>query len=258
MADCNIKKIKTLKIKKDNINIVNEFEDTIVVEHNLKLIINEKIERNVICYNSSIKEFIYGHLYTENYINSILDVSDFFINDENTLARIKLNSDCDKNLISKPQNVSILTTGYRYIEDSKNKNDEIVDKKLDIVNNVLDIMKNSKFLLDSNELFKETGCLHSAGLAFNNEILYYETDLGRHNAVDKVIGCAMLDNKNIEESVLYTTGRIPTDMIKKVIRSKIKMVITRAAVTYDAIRLARENNIKLIGFSRGDSVNIYS
>ena len=68
----------------------------------------------------------------------------------------------------------------------------------------------------------------------------------------------MLDNKNIEESVLYTTGRIPTDMIKKVIRSKIKMVITRAAVTYDAIRLARENNIKLIGFSRGDSVNIYS
>ena len=124
MDNENIKKINTIRVEKNNTDIKN-FDDTIVVEHKLKLIINERIERNVICYNTSIKQFIYGHLYTEGYIKKISDVISFDLNQNNSLANIKLSSECDNNIINKIQNVNIVTTGYSYVEDNNTENNNI-------------------------------------------------------------------------------------------------------------------------------------
>ena len=253
----NIKYTKALKVKKDNSRI--EIDDSVTIEHKLRLVINDKLVRNMVCTNTAIKELIYGHLFTQGYIKNISDIKNIEITDDNKNAKVTLDEKCDLNLFDKIKNLDIVTTGARYIDSEK---EEILDSDTttDIkeVEDESKIMENSKFLLEANELFKITGCLHSAGLAFENVIKYYETDLGRHNAVDKVIGHALINNDDISKAVLYTTGRIPSDMINKVVKAGIKMVVTRAAVTYDAIQIARKHSIRLLGFSRGESINIYT
>ncbi len=252
-----IKKI-TRNQETDAISINNSFDDTVTKEHILELNINNSVIRNIVCTNSNVKNLIYGHLYTQNYISSLADVESFNISNDNKSAKITL-KDFDIKKVKRINNTDITTTGFVYsenaISDPKIQN-PLNDKFIE--ENVLKIMKNSEYILSANEIFNKTACVHSAALAFNNEIKYYEVDLGRHNAVDKVIGAALINGDKIEDSILYVTGRIPCDMISKVATAGIKMVVTRAAVTYNAIQIAKNHNIRLVGFSRGKSINIYN
>ena len=259
----SIKTVKMVKVKRDFINEPKNIEDTLTIEHELTLNINDKVMRNMICTNTAIKELIYGHLYTQGYIKSVNDIEKIEIANDNKNAFVKLNDSNDINLASRIKNLDIVTTGASYKDVSQDKNvsdlnDNVDDYNIESITNLEKIMENSKYILEANELFKQTGCLHSAAIAFDNVIKYYEADLGRHNAVDKVIGHCLINGDKLENAVLYTTGRIPTDMINKVVKAGIKMVVTRAAVTFNAVRIARANGIRLIGFSRGESMNIYS
>ena len=87
---------------------------------------------------------------------------------------------------------------------------------------------------------------------------YICVDLGRHNAVDKTIGAALKAGVDLRESVLYSTGRIPTDMMWKVVRSGIPAIVSRGAVTKQATELAERFGVLLCGFSRGERINIYT
>ena len=78
------------------------------------------------------------------------------------------------------------------------------------------------------------------------EILFAAEDIGRHNAMDKVIGYAAMQGLQREECILYTTGRVPTDMIKKVVMSQIPVLVTKAVPTDAAVEMARACNLTLI------------
>ena len=88
-------------------------------------------------------------------------------------------------------------------------------------------------------------------------ICSYE-DIGRHNALDKVIGRGLKQKVDFSRAVIFTTGRISGDYLKKIIGAGISWVVSRSAVTGEAVRLARENNIHMFGFVRGGNGNIYN
>jgi len=113
------------------------------------------------------------------------------------------------------------------------------------------------FFENPGDLFQTTGCAHSCALFHRGKILCVMEDIGRHNALDKVIGYAIKHEIPLGECMPFTSGRISEDYLGKVIRAGFGGVVSRAAVTEAAVALARRENITMLGFVRRQSANIY-
>ena len=107
------------------------------------------------------------------------------------------------------------------------------------------------------DLFQTTGCAHSCALVSDGVIRCSMEDIGRHNALDKVIGYALKNGISIPGSIVFTSGRISQDYLQKVIKAGFRIVVSRSAVTAGAVALARQENITLLGFMRKNAGNIY-
>ena len=106
--------------------------------------------------------------------------------------------------------------------------------------------------------YRETGGIHSAAIADRGGILLFGEDVGRHNAVDKVIGRAYLDGMEMSDKVLLCTGRISSEVLVKAARSGIPVVVSRTSPTDLSVRLAGKLGITLVGFVRGGNVSVYT
>ena len=103
-----------------------------------------------------------------------------------------------------------------------------------------------------------TGGTHSAALSDGKDILVFREDIGRHNAIDKVVGYALVKNVTLKNTLLITSGRISSEVLFKVRKGGIPMVVSKSAPTNQAVKLAREMDITLIGFARGSRMNVYN
>ncbi len=109
-------------------------------------------------------------------------------------------------------------------------------------------------------MFTRTGGLHAAGLfSAHGELLCAAEDIGRHNAVDKVIGHALLSGRwPLHETVLMVSGRTAFEIAQKALAVRIPAVCAISAASTLAVELARKSGMILIGFLRGESMNVYS
>lgn len=103
-----------------------------------------------------------------------------------------------------------------------------------------------------------TGGSHSCYVALDGQVLFCCEDLGRHNALDKAIGHALMAGVDLKRVTVFSSGRIPADMVGKVIRSGIPVLITKAVPTDLAVRMAREANLTLICQARPDSFRVFN
>lgn len=107
-------------------------------------------------------------------------------------------------------------------------------------------------------IFKATGGVHSAALADTREIIIFCEDIGRHNAVDKIIGECLLRGISMNDKALVCSGRLGSEIMLKAAQLQLPLLISRAAPTTLSIELAEVLNITLIGFVRGRRMNIYT
>jgi len=111
---------------------------------------------------------------------------------------------------------------------------------------------------DYSQWYERTGCIHLAALAVCDGPLVIREDIGRHNAVDKVIGAWARLNTPFSSAALFSTGRLSSDMIRKAAHAGIPVVASRSAPTSLAIDLADAAGITLVGFARRRRFNLYT
>jgi len=109
-----------------------------------------------------------------------------------------------------------------------------------------------------SQLFKATGGVHSATLADTENILVFSDDIGRYNAIDKVFGECLLNNIPTAGRLLITSGRVSSEIVLKVARRNIPLLISKAAPTNLGVRLAQKLGLTLIGFARDKKMNLYA
>jgi FdhD protein len=176
------------------------------------------------------KEFVVGHLLTQGIINSAGDIVSITV--KNNIAEVTL-------------------SGKRRKPTSQPVHSDLKVAKEDVFDCVRAILK--------SEVFAETEAVHSAGLFLNGkEAVGIAEDLGRHHALDKVIGHGLLHNIDFSRTLAASTGRQPAEMILKCRNAGIPIIATKGVPTALAVETAREAGITIAGLVRGDTMIVYS
>ncbi len=249
------KKYNIVKVKGD---ISNQIEDEVIIEYPFTIFLDEEELITLLCTPKSLEELTIGFLYSEGYINSMDKVEKVLLNEEKGRAYVYLKDrkPIKEMLLGKRAITSGCGKGtvfYNAIDSIKCKK---VEKSLEI--SLDSVVTLSKDFNNKSELFLNTGGVHSCGLCYNDKIIYFEEDIGRHNALDKILGRAFIDGIDLSDKIVISSGRISSEMLLKTAKRGIPAIISRSAPTSLAIDIARELNILLIGFARGGKMNIYS
>ena len=112
--------------------------------------------------------------------------------------------------------------------------------------------------IQRSEVFKATGGVHSAALCDTKNILVFNEDIGRHNAIDKIFGECLLKDIPTDERLVITSGRVSSEILLKVARRNIPIIISKAAPTDLGVKLANDLGMTLLGFVRGKRINAYA
>ncbi|MPM34359.1 Sulfur carrier protein FdhD [bioreactor metagenome] len=145
----------------------------------------------------------------------------------------------------------IFLNPLNYIECEKVENSS-VNIEIETIYEIMD--KN----LNSSKLFKDTGGVHSVSIFNQNKGVITCEDVARHNAMDKAIGHCVLEGINLKDKIILVSGRISLEMMLKAAQMQIPVIISKSAPTNLSIELANRLNITLIGFVRGERMNIYT
>ena len=250
-----IKKYNILKIDGENKAIV---EDIVISEYSLTIFINNEEIITLLCSPKSLKYLAIGFLYSEGFIRDYSEIDDIRIDEEWGRAYIRLKA---KNVPDKKlQLKKTITSGGGKGTMLYNMSDFLKSKQAANPSDVsiYEIKKLMAKFSRSSDLFYATGGVHVCAICNNDGIIYFEEDIGRHNALDKVLGKALMENMNLGDKMILTSGRISSEMLIKAVKMGITVVVSRSAPTSSAVHMARELNVVLIGFARGEKMNIYS
>ena len=148
--------------------------------------------------------------------------------------------------------------GKLTIESVRLEAPPVFDDPLRVSTAVLELLPDKMRV--AQEGFDETGGLHAAALFDGRgELLYLREDIGRHNAVDKVIGASLLnDELPLRGRVLMVSGRSSFEIVQKALMARIPVVAAVSAASSLAVELAESSGMALVGFLRGGSMNLYA
>jgi len=119
---------------------------------------------------------------------------------------------------------------------------------------IAEMIKNT---LDS-DLHKMTGGTHIVALAGTQGIITVAEDIGRHNALDRVIGYALRNEIDRSMAFIIVSGRVSSEMARKCLVANIPVIVSRGATTTLAVDVAGKNGLTVIGFARGSKMNVYT
>ena len=235
---------------------ISEVETELLIEHYTTLYINDIEVATLVCTGTSIVELAIGRIISEGILTDINLIDNIYICEKASRARVYL-----KEGATFINNVNKSTDVASCCQDNKSyfKSNILPDKlKSNIQIKDEDIFNLANAFAIDSKIHKMTSGTHAAYLYKDGKVIISFEDIGRHNAMDKVIGYIYLNNINPEECIVFTTGRVPVDMVRKAIYGRIGALVSKAVPTVDAVALAKEYNLNLICRAWQDSFQIFN
>ena len=268
-------KYKVIKFKKDKFENIDDF---ISIEEPLEISLKYKDQNKWVTDSLSItmrtpghdEDLVRGFLFNEQIIQNLNDIE----NIESFGDKVGQYNIKNKILVTlnNSQNVNISKIKKDFLTNSscgvcgKSSLDalEIIKKEKTPLSNPKlskEIIINSPSILRKNQSeFAKTGSIHASGLfSSDGSIISLREDVGRHNALDKMIGDSLINNYlKPEDQFITCSGRLNFELVQKVLMTNIGLMIGVGAPTSLAIDLANRFDMTLVGFVKEDSFNIYT
>lgn len=254
-------------VKEWNDGTVRPFNDYLVAEEPLEIRIGTTPVSVTMRTPGNDLELAVGFLYTEGIITSRSQISavqaeaDARQNGANRV-RVDLVSSCPLDPESVRRNFYAASScgvcGKASIDSVRSHQLRSLPENWTIDPEMLCLLPEK--LRAAQKIFEKTGALHAAGLfTLEGELLALREDVGRHNAVDKIVGWALADDRvPLHNTLLMVSGRAGFEVVQKAIAAGIPLLASVSAPSDLAVNLAREFNMTLLGFLRGRRFVIYS
>lgn len=233
----------------------------IPVEHVLEVRADGRPFMRITCTPVHLVELVVGRLFSEGMISSVDDVASVTVSDDLSTADVVFSSaGLPKRSLRGDVDVvpTYGTTGRPVLADERGSGLAAARDRADAAWDVEGVFSLARVFAEDTPIHTATNGAHSCYLAVAGELKYCCEDLGRHNALDKVIGSALLAGDDLSRALVFSSGRIPADMIGKVIRAGVPVLVTKAVPTDLAVRMARDAGLTLICSARPDSIKVFN
>ena len=240
---------KTVQCIREKAGAFTKSEHEVVLEVPLAINVNGRHALTVMTSPVMLREFVIGLLYTERIIHEMDEIESIQIEPDRISV---LTKNPFKILVSKKTVLSGCGGSSSFLDVAK-----LPKINSDLVIDAADIRAGMKQTLDS-DLHVKTGGNHIVGLFQSGGSVCVAEDIGRHNALDRVIGYGLLNNVMFSRSFVVSSGRVSSEMARKCLIAGIPVIASRTATTSLAVEMAEKTGLTIVGFVRSDQMNIYT
>ena len=234
-------------------------EEAIATEFPLTVIVNDQELVTLLCSPMDLKYLAVGFLLSEGLLAGKNDITKIVVDDRIGVVRVETKSrtDTDRERHFKRMITSGCGRGATFYRAADAEGLAKVDSATEVTPG--DIFSLANEFQHHSHLYLTTHGVHSAALCNNGARIevFYE-DLGRHNAVDKIFGRCLLDDIATDGRLLISSGRVSSEILLKVAKRNVPIVVSIAAPTDAAVELAKSLGVTLIGSVRGGKMSVYS
>ena len=216
----------------------------IAAEHRMAVYINERLAMRLTCTPQHLDELVLGRMLTEGMIRRMEDVQQIYICEKGLRAKVTLLADASRRLTE---------TGIETVNTCCTDNRTYLSDSAESIPMVTPLPWESAWLQGMAEktrggqsLYESTHASHACCLFREGQLLCCREDIGRHNALDKVIGWALITGTDVIRCTLFTTGRMPADMVIKAIRAGIPLLASKTFPTDQGMALAKQARLTLL------------
>ncbi len=247
-------------VEKCKNGVRESIEDEVVREYPLTIYVNEEEFATIVCSPQNLEEMVIGFLGSEGMIRFFhKDVKSIEIDQERGFAYVSLTKSyaLDQQFYSKRYIGSCCgksRQSFYFLNDAKQAKTSMTKMTLTVeqCTRLMELMQNE------SDVFKQTGGVHNAALAQADKLLLTRTDIGRHNALDKIYGHCLKGQLSLRDKVLVFSGRLSSEVLLKAAKMGVGIMLSKSAPTDLALRMAEELQITAVGFIRGQNMNIYT
>ncbi len=235
----------------------SSIEDVVAREFPLTIILNNQEVVTLLCSPVNLKYLAVGFLFSEGLLQSKDEIKKTIVDDQRGVVRVETeeSGEIDRDVLFK----RIITSGCGRGASFYSATDATGQK----VESQVEISTHDVFALvrdfqHRSQVYRMTGGVHSAALCDTENILVFSEDIGRHNAIDKIFGECLLKDLPTDGRIVVTSGRISSEILLKVAKRNIPIIISKSAPTDLGMKLAKDLGITLLGFVRGKRMNVYT
>jgi FdhD protein len=241
---------------------VEERTDFVAEETALHIFLNNLHYGTILCSPYQQEEMIIGHLLSEGLLQSTAEINEMVLEkDGKCLLKLKSGIDAEQRIAKSQRFARLIVSAcgspdYRPLSEAIGSIPKL-EKGLTVNATLV-----SRSVLQLNTIakkFRKTGGVHVAALySTNGELGALAEDVGRHNAVDKVIGVGVKKKMNFRNQFLALSGRLTGDIVLKAARIRLPIIASLAAAISSGLEVAQITGVTLVGFVRGKRMNVYT
>ena len=246
--------VPIIRIYKDSKGKPKSIKDTVVTEHALTICLDNKELVTLLCSPEKLEYLAIGFLCSEGLIKGKEDLKQIALDENQGVIEIAT-AEHAKTVKDGAFKRLIGSSGSRGISPPSLDHHKI-ESTLTIT--PVEIFSLIEEFVHRSEVFEATGGVHSAALCDTQHILVFSEDIGRHNAIDKVFGECLLKALPTDDHIVITSGRVSSEIVNKVVKRNIPILVSKSAPTNRGIELASDLDMTLIGFVREGRMNLYA
>lgn len=239
---------------------VREIEDIIVTEFPLTIVLNGTEFATMVCTPIFIEDMVIGFLASEGVIRLFKrDIASISIDESKGFAYVETTSPVSPTIQEHTKRFIGSCCGksrqsFYFQNDVKTAKSSMTKRKITFQQSI-DLMRQ---LQSSSGTFQSTGGVHNAAICSPEEMIVSRTDIGRHNALDKLYGHCLKHNIKVQDKILVFSGRISSEILLKAAKIGVGILLSKSAPTELALQAAEDLNITTAGFIRGNRMNVYT